>query len=149
MVDDGRALETAEVLCRRMVETRGAEITIAASEERRKVLPGADVVVSTIGVGGRRAWEADVFIPRKYGIYQPVGDSVMPGGISRAMRMIPALVDIAEDVKALCPNAWFFNYSNPMTVNCWAIRRAILEAVRRQSMAKREEARATGIPPCA
>jgi alpha-galactosidase len=121
---DPQALATAEGLCRRMVGARGAEISIAASEQRRQVLPGADVVVSTIGVGGRRAWEADVFIPRKYGIYQPVGDSVMPGGISRAMRMIPALVDIAEDAKALCPDAWFFNYSNPMTANCWAVRKA-------------------------
>jgi len=121
---DPQALETAEGLSRRMIEAKDADITITASTERRDILPGADVVVSTIGVGGRRAWEADVFIPRKYGVYQPVGDSVMPGGISRAMRMIPALVDIARDVKELCPEAWFFNYSNPMTANCWAIRQA-------------------------
>lgn len=121
---DSEALETAEGLCRRMVEAIGAEIEIEASTDRAEVLPGADVVVSTIGVGGRRAWEADVFIPREYGIYQPVGDTVMPGGISRAMRMIPAMVAIAEDVKALCPDAWFFNYSNPMAANCWAVREA-------------------------
>jgi alpha-galactosidase len=121
---DPQALETAEGLSRRMVEAKSAAIAIHASPDRRDVLPGADVVVSTIGVGGRRAWEADVFIPRKYGIYQPVGDSVMAGGVSRAMRMIPALVDIAADVKALCPDAWFFNYSNPMTANCRAIRKA-------------------------
>ncbi len=121
---DPQALETAEGLSRRMVDARGAEIAISASTDRRGVLPGADVVVSTIGVGGRRAWEADVFIPRKYGIFQPVGDSVMPGGVSRAMRMIPALVDIAMDVRELCPDAWFFNYANPMTANCWAIRKA-------------------------
>ena len=120
---DPQALETAEQLSRRMVEAKGAPIAISASTERRAVLPRADVVVSTVGVGGRRAWEADVFIPRKYGVYQPVGDSVMAGGVSRAMRMIPALVDIARDVKALCPDAWFFNYANPMTANCWAIRR--------------------------
>jgi alpha-galactosidase len=118
------ALETAEGLCRRMVEAKEADILIQASTDRRDVFPGADVVVTTIGVGGRRAWEADVFIPRKYGTYQPVGDTVMPGGISRAMRMIPALVDIARDVEALCPEAWFLNYSNPMTANCWAIREA-------------------------
>jgi len=121
---DPSVLETAEGLSRRMVEAREAEIAISASTDRRDVLPGADVVVTTIGVGGRRAWEADVFVPRKYGVFQPVGDSVMPGGISRAMRMIPALVDIAWDVKALCTEAWFFNYSNPMTANCWAIRKA-------------------------
>lgn len=118
------ALETAEGLSRRMIEAKGADIAVRASTERRDILPGADVVVMTVGVGGRRGWEKDVLIPRKYGIYQPVGDSVMPGGVSRAMRMIPALVDIARDVQALCPQAHFFNYSNPMTANCWAIRRA-------------------------
>jgi alpha-galactosidase len=121
---DPQALETAEGLSRRMVEARGAEITVSAATDRHDALPGADVVVSTVGVGGRRAWETDVFIPRKYGVYQPVGDSVMPGGVSRAMRMIPALVDVARDVKALCPEALFVNYSNPMTANCWAIRKA-------------------------
>jgi len=121
---DPEALATADGLCRRMIAAAGADIAVEASLDRRDVLPGADVVVTTIGVGKRRAWEADVFIPRKYGVYQPVGDTVMPGGISRAMRMIPALVDIARDVADLCPDAKFFNYSNPMTVNCRAIRKA-------------------------
>jgi len=121
---DPQALATAEGLSRRMVQAKEADVVIQASTDRRDILAGADAVVTTIGVGGRRAWEADVFIPRKYGVFQPVGDSVMPGGVSRAMRMIPALVDIAQDVKALCPDAWFFNYSNPMTANCWAMRKA-------------------------
>jgi len=121
---DPAALATAEGLTRRMVAARGAPMTVRASTDRRALLPGADVVVLTVGVGGRRAWEVDVEVPRAYGIYQPVGDSVMPGGVSRAMRVIPALVDIAHDVKALCPDALFFNYSNPMTANCLAIRKA-------------------------
>ena len=121
---DPAALATAEGLTRRMVAARDAPMTVRASTDRRALLPGADVVVLTVGVGGRRAWEVDVEVPRAYGIYQPVGDSVMPGGVSRAMRVIPALVDIAHDVKALCPDALFFNYSNPMTANCLAIRRA-------------------------
>lgn len=121
---DQRALETAEGLARKMVESRGAPITVTASTDRREVLPGATIVVSTIGVGGRRAWETDVQIPRKYGVFQPVGDSVMPGGISRAMRIIPQMVELARDVQALCPEARFFNYSNPMSSNCWAVRLA-------------------------
>jgi len=121
---DPAALETAAGLSRRMIESRGAAVTVTASTERRDLLPGADVVVSTVGVGGRRAWETDVAIPRKYGVYQPVGDSIMPGGISRAMRVIPVLVEVANDVKVLCPDAWFFNYANPMTSTCWAIREA-------------------------
>jgi len=121
---DPDALAVAEGLSRRMVRARGAEVAITASTDRRDLLPGADVVVTTIGVGGRRAWEADVLIPRRYGIYQPVGDTVMPGGISRALRMVPALVDIARDIADLCPHTRYVNYANPMTANCWAIRQA-------------------------
>lgn len=121
---DPVALETADGLSRRMIAARNADIVVEASTDRRDILPGADAVVTTISVGGRRAWEADVFIPRKYGIFQPVGDTVMAGGISRAMRMIPALVAIAQDVVKLCPQTTFINYSNPMTANCWAVRKA-------------------------
>ncbi|MHB0875405.1 MAG: family 4 glycosyl hydrolase [Anaerolineae bacterium] len=121
---DPKALKTAEGLAQRMVEVRKADVTVKSSTDRREMLPGADVVVTTIGVGGRRGWEADVIIPRKYGVYQPVGDTIMSGGVSRAMRMIPAMIDIANDVAKYAPNAWFFNYANPMTANCWAMRKA-------------------------
>ena len=101
----------------RVRSQNGAPLTA----DRRQALTGADVVVTTFGVGGRRAWELDVFIPRQYGIYQPVCDSVMPGGISRAMRQVPLAVAIACDVAELCPAAIFINYANPMS----AITRAI------------------------
>ncbi len=148
---DPQALQTAEGLSRRMAQAKEADIRIEASTDRRDILPEADVVVMTVGVGGRRAWEADVFIPRQYGIYQPVGDSVMPGGVSRAMRMIPALVDIAKDVLKLCPQARFFNYSNPMTANCWAIRRAtgaeVVGLCHGVMHVERELAQFMGVPP--
>lgn len=118
------SLEVARRLSQRLVEAHGAPIVVRAAEERRELLPGADAVVSCIGVGGRRAWEQDVFIPRRFGIFQPVGDTFMPGGISRALRMVPPMVEIAEDVVALCPNAMFINYSNPMSVICRAIYKA-------------------------
>ena len=85
---------------------------------------GATAIVCTVGVGGRRAWEQDVYIPRKYGIYQPVGDTCAPGGTSRALRMIPAMIAIAEDVVDLALDALFFNYSNPMSPVCRGIRKA-------------------------
>jgi alpha-galactosidase len=116
-------LKSITKLAQRMVAQRGADIVIESSTDRRDLLPGADVVVTTIAVGGRRAWEQDVLIPRKYGIFQPVGDSIMPGGIARAQRMIPAMCLIAEDIQKLCPNAYFFNYSNPMTAIVTAVRR--------------------------
>lgn len=122
---DPEALDVATGLVRRMVNARpDADVVVSSSTDRRELLPGAHIVVATIAVGGRRAWELDVTIPRKYGVFQPVGDTVMPGGVSRALRMIPALVEIAEDVGRLCPDALFVNYSNPLTANCRAIRRA-------------------------
>lgn len=117
-------LESVTRLVKKMVEQKGADIVISSSTERTELLPGADFVVTTIAVGGRKAWEQDVKIPRKYGIYQPVGDSIMPGGISRAQRMIPVMVEIAKDIEKLCPEAYFFNYSNPMTAIVTAVRRA-------------------------
>ncbi|MCL6442507.1 MAG: hypothetical protein K6T83_03420 [Alicyclobacillus sp.] len=112
-----------------MVSVKQADITVRWSTERRDMLPGAHVVVTTIAVGGRRAWEQDVLIPRNHGIYQPVGDTTMSGGISRALRMIPVMLDIARDVKELAPDAWFFNYSNPMTPICSAIHRTLQVSV--------------------
>lgn len=113
---DPHALSVIERLVKKIMSAKGTNLTITADTDRKKLLPGAEYVVCTIGVGGRKAWEHDVLIPRKYGIYQPVGDTTMPGGISRAMRMIPALLDILADVKAICPEAFVFNYANPMTV---------------------------------
>ena len=80
------ALRTAERLATKMIAQTNAPITLRASTQRREVLIGATVVICTVGVGGRRAWEQDVFIPRQFGIYMPVGDTVGPGGSSRAIR---------------------------------------------------------------
>ncbi|MBV8950516.1 MAG: hypothetical protein JOZ99_06560, partial [Actinobacteria bacterium] len=54
---------------------------------------------------------------------QSVGDSVGPGGISRALRNIPVLVGIARDMEELCPDAWLLNITNPMTTLCRAVTR--------------------------
>lgn len=117
------ALAVAEGLCKKIVEAKKSPLKISASLDRREILPGATIVITTIGVGGRRAWEQDVLIPRKYGIFQPIGDTVMPGGTSRALRMVPPMVDIANDVVELAPDALFFNYANPMGVVCRAVRK--------------------------
>jgi len=122
---DEHVLNGVAKLVKKMVEKKKADIELSWSTDRKDVLQGADYVVSTIGVGGRRAWEQDVFIPRKYGINQPVGDTAMPGGISRAMRMVPATLEIVRDIQKFCPKAYFFNYSNPMAIICRAVRKAL------------------------
>ncbi len=120
---DPAALNVAQRLAEKMIAASGAKIDLIAATHHKDVLPGATAVITTIGVGGRRAWEQDIFIPRKFGLYYAVGDTVGPGGTSRALRMIPPMVDIARDVLDLAPGAIFINYANPMAVICRAIRK--------------------------
>jgi len=121
---DPQALEIARRMSAKMITARKAPIQLSASVDRREVLKGATVVICTIGVGKRRAWEQDVFIPRQYGVFMPVGDSVGPSGSSRSLRMIPDMVAIAQDVLDLAPEALFFNYGNPMAPVCRAVQKA-------------------------
>ena len=117
------SLAKTVTLAQMMIDAHGVSdhITVIGSVDRTEVLPGADFIVTCVGVGGRSAWQIDNEICQRFGIFQPVGDSVMPGGISRLIRTTPVLVEIARDVVALAPNAFFFNYSNPMTANIMAI----------------------------
>jgi alpha-galactosidase len=119
-VDPGR-LAIIEPLARRMVETVGGAATINATRDRRAALDGADYVIVLIQVGGLAAYELDVEIPRRYGIDQCVGDTLGPGGVFRALRTIPVLLDICRDMEQLCPEALLMNYANPMAMNCWAM----------------------------
>jgi alpha-galactosidase len=119
---DPVTLDAVDRLVRKLLAFKGVTLPIVSTTNRREVLAGAHFVVTTIAAGGRRGWELDVQVPRKHNIFQPVGDTVMPGGISRAMRMIPQMVAIAEDIAELCPQAYFLNYSNPMTAICRAVR---------------------------
>ena len=126
LVDVAQApLDTAVGLAQKMIAAReaGAHITVTGTTDRRVALPGADFIVTCVGVGGRPAWQADHEVCMRHGIFQPVGDSVMPGGISRLLRTTPVLVDIALDIAELAPDAFYFNYSNPMTANVMAISR--------------------------
>ena len=117
-------LEVAERLVHKMIKAKQTPVRVTASLDRRDLLKDATMVICTIAVGGARTSEQDGVIPRKYGIYQTIADSVMPGGTMRALRTIPQMVAMAEDVCDLAPSAMFFNYANPMIPICRAVRKA-------------------------
>jgi len=94
-------------------KTRRFKLSATLSAE--KALRGADYVILTITTGAYDAMENDLKIPYKYGIWQPVGDTVGPGGISRALRNIPVVVKLAKQMERYCPDAWILNITNPMT----------------------------------
>lgn len=122
MVDiDPVCLDIAMKLSERMVQAEQADVIIKGSTDRNDLLAGVDAVVTTIGVGGRRAWEKDVYIFRQFNIYQSTGDTYGAGGVSRALRTIPKLIEIARDMERLCPTAILVNFTNPLTANVYAL----------------------------
>lgn len=120
---DPDILHILVAVAERVVAQTGADLRIEGATDRREVLPGADFVIATFAAGGTASWLLDIAIPARYGLAQPVGDSVGPGGLSRALRHVPVAVAIARDMAELCPDAYFFNYTNPMTALCRAVRR--------------------------
>ncbi|MGZ6899281.1 MAG: family 4 glycosyl hydrolase [Acidimicrobiia bacterium] len=106
-----------------VADRRGIPLTVRTTTDRREALAGADHVVVTISTGGFASMRHDLEIPRRYGIAQSVGDTVGPGGITRALRNIPVFLAIAADMAELCPDAWLLNITNPMTTICRAVTR--------------------------
>ena len=118
---DTESLDIMGQLAQRMVREQGLPTEIVVTEDRQRALDGADYVITSIDVGGRELRERDVAIPQQYGVYQTVADTIGPGGVFRALRTTPVLVDIARDMEELCPRALLLNYTNPMNINMWAI----------------------------
>lgn len=112
---DPETLEYIEKTAWRIIKDNNLDLKIQASTERRDVLSDADYVTVTISAGGNEAWKNDLQIPAKYGCIQSTGDTAGIGGLSRGLRHIPIIVGIAKDMEKLCPDAWLFNFTNPMT----------------------------------
>jgi alpha-galactosidase len=113
---NSEALKTLTELCRKISDSFGADLKIEGTTDLDSALRGADFVGLTISTGGQDADQKDMAIPYRYQIVQTVGDTTGPGGWSRALRNIPVVVDIIRKVERIAPNAWFMNYTNPMTV---------------------------------
>jgi len=109
--DSAMMLETLN----RNVNRSRARVT--AWDDRRKALSGSSYVVNAVQVGGYEPCTVTDFeIPKKYGLRQTIGDTLGIGGIFRALRTIPVVLDFARDMEEVCPDAWFLNYVNPMAM---------------------------------
>ena len=86
-------------------------------ENRKAALRGANYVVNAIQVGGYDPCTiTDFEIPKKYGLKQTIADTLGVGGVFRALRTIPVMLDFAHDMEEVCPDAWLLNYTNPMAM---------------------------------
>ena len=118
-IDAGRLEESRQMIELLNKNINGAKTTVTAYlgvENRQAALKNADFVVNAIQVGGYEpSTVIDFDIPNKYGLRQTIADTIGIGGIFRALRTIPVMLDFARDMEKVCPNAWLLNYTNPMS----------------------------------
>ena len=115
---DASKLETMAALVRRMIAQAGTGAQVQSTTDLHEALDEADYVTVAIRVGHDRH---NVEIPRQYGIEQAIGDTAGPGGAFYFLRNAPAVVEIAQTMRTLCPDALLLNYTNPMAMLSWAV----------------------------
>jgi len=118
---DEASLAPMLAIAKHVVTTRGIGLDVTATTDLPRALDGAEFVISAFSVGGFASMAHDLDIPARYGIRQPVGDSVGPGGISRSLRSIPVLLGIAREIERCAPDALLLNVSNPLSALCRAV----------------------------
>lgn len=85
-------------------------------KNRQKALGDADYIINACQIGGYDSTLIDFDIPNKYGLRQTIGDTLGIGGIFRALRTVPVMMDFAKEIDKVCPDAWFLNFVNPMAI---------------------------------
>ncbi|WP_078411887.1 6-phospho-beta-glucosidase [Priestia abyssalis] len=104
-------LEIVGALAARMIKKSGLPIKISWTLNRKEALQNAHFVTTQIRVGGLDAREKDERIPLTHGVLGQETNG--PGGIFKAFRTIPVLMDICRDIHEICPDAWLINFTNP------------------------------------
>jgi alpha-galactosidase len=114
---DSERLNDSELMLNNLKKSSNSTCQIKSYSDRKEALRGAQFVVNAIQVGGYDPCTiTDFEVPKKYGLRQTIADTLGIGGIFRNLRTIPVMLDFAKDVREVCPDAWFLNYTNPMAV---------------------------------
>ena len=124
---DPERLHVSKVMLENINRTLGADARIDAylADDAATALADADFVVNAIQVGGYEpSTVIDFEVPKKYGLRQTIADTLGIGGIFRALRTIPVMLDYCRILEEVAPNALLLNYSNPMAMLTGAILKA-------------------------
>jgi 6-phospho-beta-glucosidase len=114
-------LEIIGNLAERMVKKAGAPLKVHTTLNRRDALQNADFVTTQIRVGLLDARIKDERIPLTHGYIGQETNGA--GGMFKALRTIPVMLDISKDLAELCPDAWMINFTNPSGINTEAMLR--------------------------
>ncbi|GFN35063.1 6-phospho-beta-glucosidase [Tepidimicrobium xylanilyticum] len=111
-IEEGKEkLEIVGSLAKRMIEKAGLDWELHLTLDRREALKGADFVTTQFRVGMLDARIKDERIPLSYGILGQETNGA--GGMFKAFRTIPIILELVEEMKELCPDAWLINFTNP------------------------------------
>lgn len=111
-VEEGKEkLEIVASLAQRMWDASGYKVKVYATLDRKEALKDADFVTTQFRVGQLEARMKDERIPAYYGFLGQETNGA--GGIFKALRTVPVILDIIEDMKKYCPDAYLINFTNP------------------------------------
>ena len=111
-IEEGKEkLEIVGALAKRMVEKAGLDWEVHLTLDRRLALKDADFVSTQFRVGLLDARIKDERIPLSHGVIGQETNGA--GGMFKAFRTVPVILDIVKDMKELCPDAWLVNFTNP------------------------------------
>ncbi len=150
-IEDGREkLEIVAAMAQRMWDASPYHVKIRTTLDRREALPGADFVTTQFRVGLLYARIKDERIPLSYGVLGQETNGA--GGIFKAFRTIPVILDIVKDMKELCPDAWLINFTNPSGIITEAVVRygkwdKVIGLCNVPVMAQKHEAPVLGLEP--
>ncbi|MFF4803985.1 6-phospho-beta-glucosidase [Streptomyces sp. NPDC001351] len=115
-------LELVGGLARRIFAKQGHDGRIVTTDDLDAGVDGADAVLLQLRVGGQAAREQDETWPLECGC---VGqETTGAGGLAKALRTVPVVLDIAERVRRTNPGAWIVDFTNPVGI----VTRALLQA---------------------
>jgi 6-phospho-beta-glucosidase len=94
-----------------MVEAKGAPFKVVLTTNQREAVRGASYVTTQLRVGMMPARRADEYLGLRHGLIGQETTGI--GGMAKALRTIPVILKIAEDMRELAPGALLVNFTNP------------------------------------
>lgn len=118
---DPTRLEIVGGFAKRMVEAKGEPFKVYLTTDRRAAIQGTSYVITQLRVGQMPARRADEYLGNRHGLIGQETTGV--GGMAKAMRTIPVILDITREMRASAPNAMLLNFTNPAGLVTEAITR--------------------------
>jgi 6-phospho-beta-glucosidase len=119
---DERRLSPVSAMASRMLLRAGHPATVSTATTIEEGVAGAGAVLLQLRVGGQAARNVDETLPLACGC---VGqETTGAGGLAKALRTVPIVLDIAERVAKAAPDAWIVDFTNPVGI----VTRALLQA---------------------